>query len=145
MRRLVKPAIGLAALLALSGCSGGVDGPVVEGNRSFSGEDAEVPGKVVLEGACLYLQLPGTTYRFPVVWPHGTWWDESDSAVVLPDGTHVHEGDVVHGGGGYHSGALEEYTTAEGASLVLECVDNTYGEVAVFNSGGEIDVMVSTP
>ena len=130
---------------ALSGCSGGVDGPVVGGNRSLSGEDAAVSGEVVIEGRCLYLRIPDTDQRFPVVWPHGTSWDDSDSAIVLSDGTLIREGDVVSGGGGYHSEDFDHYTNAEGVSRLGECVDNTYGEVAVFNSGGEIEVVISTP
>ena len=75
-----------------------------------------------------------------MIWPHGTGWDSEASAVVLPDGTLVHQGDEVHGGGGYHSSNLGAFTSQEGVDLVLSCVDNQYGEGAVFNSSGDVDV-----
>jgi hypothetical protein len=59
---------------------------------------------------------------------------------VLAGGTLVYEGDWVSGGGGYHSSNLDEYTVSEGVELALAYVDNQYGEVAVFNSQGNIDV-----
>ena len=88
----------LVILFVVSGCSGGVDGPVIEGNQQFGGTDAEVFGEVVIEAECLYLAWPEPDNRFPVVWSHGTAWDSEQSAVVLPGGTLVHEGDEVYGG-----------------------------------------------
>ena len=142
MRRALSLVVGAVAMfLLLSGCSGGVDGPVIEGNWRGGGETAEVLGSVVIEGDCIFLRQPEIDTRYPVVWPHGTSWNPSESAIKLPDGTLVYEGDQVYGGGGYHHEAsLAEFTVAEGVDLALGCVDNQYGEVAVFNSGEEIDV-----
>jgi hypothetical protein len=47
----------LVILFVVSGCSGGVDGPVIEGNQRFGGTDAEVFGEVVIEAsACIWLR-----------------------------------------------------------------------------------------
>jgi hypothetical protein len=131
----------LVAVLVMSGCTGGVDGPVVEGNRRSGGEDAGVSGEVTIEGECVYLLQSEIDTRYPVIWPHGTQWDSDQSAVVLPDGTRVTEGDEVSGSGGYHDrDSLSEYTTSDGVASVSSCVDNEYGEVAVLNSSGKIDI-----
>jgi hypothetical protein len=128
-------------VLLVSGCSGSVDGPVIEGKRRTGGTDAEVLGVVVIEGDCIYLRQAEVDTRYPVVWPHGTSWNGAESAIELPDGTLVYAGDQVYGGGGYYTEAnLTESTVAEGVELALRCVDNQYGEVAVFNSGGDIEV-----
>ncbi len=142
MRRIVLSGAGLLVILSVvSGCSGGVDGPVIEGNQRSGGTDAEVFGEVVIEAECLYLSWTESETRFPVIWPYGTAWDSERSAVVLPGGTLVHEGDEVYGGGGYHNEEnLSEFTSQEGVDLALSCVDNTYGEVAVFNSGDTVEV-----
>ncbi len=142
MHRTLRLGVGaVATLLLVSGCSGSVDGPVIEGNRRSGGDDAEVLGVVVIEGDCIYLRQADIDTRYPVVWPHGTSWNRAESAIELPDGTLVYDGDQVYGGGGYHhEGNLDEYTVAEGIELALRCVDNQYGEVAVFNSGGDVDV-----
>ena len=54
----------LAAVFLLTACSGGVAGPVVEGDRRSGGSDAEVFGTLVVEGDCAYLAWteprPGT-------------------------------------------------------------------------------------
>ena len=142
MRRTVRLVVGaVATLLIVSGCSGSVDGPVIEGNRRTGGNTAEVLGVVIMEGDCIYLRQAEIDSRFPVVWPHRTSWNRAESAIKLPDGTLVYDGDHVYGGGGYHhEDTLAEYTVAKGVELALRCVDNQYGEVAVFNSGGDIDV-----
>jgi hypothetical protein len=142
MRIRLRFVVGaVATLLVASGCSGSVDGPVIEGNRRTGGTDAEVLGVVVIEGDCVYLRQDDIDNRYPVVWPHGTSWNSAEFAIKLPDGTLVYDGDQVYGGGGYHKDAnLDQYTVAEGVELALRCVDNQYGEVAVFNSGGDIDV-----
>ena len=140
-KRLRLLVVAAATLLVVSGCSGSVDGPVIEGNRRSGGTDAEVLGVVVIEGDCIYLRQADVDTRYPVVWPHGTSWNRPESAIKLPNGTLVYDGDQVYGGGGYyHEGNLDEYAVAEGIELALRCVDNQYGEVAVFNSGGDIDV-----
>ena len=141
MRRAAHLVLSVLVTLSfLSGCSGGVDGPVIEGNRRPGGTDAEVLGIVIIEGNCIFLHQPEVETRYPVVWPHGTSWSRAESAIRLPDGTLVYEGDKVYGGGGYHKeGNLDEYTVAEGVELALSCVDNRYGEVAVFNSDDDIE------
>lgn len=139
-RTLPVVVVAVAAVFLVSGCSGGVDGPVIEGNRSTGGTDAEVLGVVVIEGDCIFLSQEAAI-RYPVVWPHGTSWNGAESAIELPNGMLVHAGDRVYGGGGYYTEAnLDGYTVAEGVELALRCVDNEYGEVAVFNSGADIDV-----
>lgn len=132
--------LALLAMLSNSGCSGAVHGPVIEGNRRYGGTDAEVSGVVVIESDCIYLHMPATDSRYPVVWPHGTSWNKQDSAIELPDGILVYEGDEVRGGGGYHSGQnLSEFTGTEGLELAMACADNQYGEIAVFNSSDHVE------
>ena len=132
--------VALLAMLSITGCSGAVHGPVIEGNRRNGGTDAEVSGVVVIESDCLYLQMPGTDVRYPIVWPHGTLWNHQESAIELSDGTLVYEGDEVRGAGGYHYlERLSEFTVTEGVELAVACADNQYGEIAVFNSNDHID------
>lgn len=142
MRKILSSGAGLLVILFIvSGCSGGVDSPVIEGNQRNGGTDAEVFGEVVIEAECLYLSWTDPETRLPVIWPHGRAWDSEQSVVVLPCGTLVHEGDEVYGGGGYHHEEnLSGFTSEEGVDLVLTCVDNTYGEIAVFNSGDTVEV-----
>lgn len=141
MRRTVFAMAVSLVVGFISGCSGGVDGPVVEGNRRSGGEAAKVFGEVVIEGDCIYLYQSEIDTRYPVIWPHGTEWDSVQSAVVLPDGTPVSDGVEVDGGGGYHHlDGLSDDTSEEGVALVSACVDNEFGEVAVFNSSGEIEL-----
>lgn len=142
MRRIVR-SVGamLVVSFIVSSCSGGVDGPVVEGNRRSGGEDAEIFGELVIEGECIYLYQAEVDTRYPVIWPHGTGWDSDRSAVVLPDGTQVSEGVEIYGGGGYHHlDGLSEDTTEEGVARVMSCIDNEFSEVAVFNSSGQIEI-----
>lgn len=141
IRKLRKSiAVALMVLLILSGCSGSVDGPVIEGNRRNGGTDAEVFGEIVIASGCLYLHWPDSGIRYPVIWPHGTAWDAERSAVVLPGGTLAYDGDWVEGTGGYHSANLDEYTVSQGVEVAVACVDNLYGEIVVFNSSSDVDV-----
>lgn len=142
MRRIVKSmAVLLIAGFVVSSCSGGVVGPVVEGSWRSGGETAEIFGEVVFEGECLYLYQSEIDTRYPVIWPNGTEWDSDQDAVVLPDGTPVGERFEVYGGGGYHHlDRLSEFTTEEGVAVVSSCVDNEFGEVAVFNSSGDVEI-----
>ena len=65
MRRTVRFVVGaVVTLLVLSGCSGSVDGPVIEGNRRTGGTDAEVLGEVVIEGDCIYLRQTEIDTRY---------------------------------------------------------------------------------
>lgn len=139
-RQVTLRVVALLAMLSTTGCSEAVHGPVIEGNRRNGGTDAGVFGVVVIESDCLYLQIPGSDGRSPVIWPHGTSWNHNESAIELSDGTLVYEGDEVHGAGGYHSEPnLSEFTVAEGVELALACVDNPYAEIAIFNSNDHID------
>ncbi len=134
-------ALSTALILVLTACAGSVDGPVIEGSRRTDGTDALVEGTLQIEDGCLYLGHPDTDERYPVIWPNGTSWDEDESGVRLPDGTLVHEGNRVSGGGGYpYVFNLGRYTNSEGQELARECVDNTYDEIAVFNSSEDIEV-----
>lgn len=59
----------------------------------------------------------------------------------MPGSRYRYNGDRVYGGGGYPTEAnLDQHTVAKGVELALSCVDNQYGEIAVFNSGADIDV-----
>ena len=57
--------------------------------------------EVLVDNGCILLTTPDDTGE-PVltVWPTGTTWDHEASAIVLPDGFVVHEGDVIEVGGG---------------------------------------------
>ncbi|MDE0231237.1 MAG: hypothetical protein OXN93_03040 [bacterium] len=129
----------LAGVLLACGTVGSVDGPVVEGNVTGGGNDALVSGTVIIEGDCIYLHDPRIDSRYPVVWPHRTSWNPAESAIKLPDGTLVHHGDEVSGGGGYHTQNLDTYIVPEGMARALNCVDNKHGEIAVFNSDTDIE------
>ncbi|MEN8040778.1 MAG: hypothetical protein ABFR95_04675 [Actinomycetota bacterium] len=133
--------IALVSVLLLSACAGSVDGPVIEGKWRSGGTDADVHGEVELEGNCLYLMHPDADERYPIVWPRGTSWDADESAVRLRDGTLVYPGDTISGGGGFpYASRLDDYTSAAGRELAGACVDNTHDEIAVFNSGENLEV-----
>ncbi len=144
MRRHAVTVVGvLVAALVISACTGSVgsvDGPVLEGDRRTGGPDGVVHGVLIVEPECLYLLKLESGVRFPVIWPHGTSWDAEQSAVVLPGGDLVHDGDSVSGSGGYHSKNLDWFIVPEGVEMALACVDNQHGNVAVFNTRGDIDV-----
>lgn len=138
--RATRTAAAMLALLTITGCSGEVHGPVIEGNRRNGSDDALIFGAVVIETDCLYLQPTGTDTRYPVVWPHGTSWNHDETAIELSDGTLVYEGDEVRGGGGYHYlERLSEFTVTAGVELAVACADNQYGEIVVFNSNDHIE------
>jgi hypothetical protein len=139
MRRRFGWVIATLVVVSLAACSGGVHGPVVEANRGSGGDGAEVFGVLVVEGSCSYLVWTEPETRYPVIWPHGTDWNPEVSAVVLPDGRLVYEGDEVYGGGGYHTSDFGRFTNQQGVDLVMSCVDNEFGEVAVFNPLGDVE------
>lgn len=141
MRKGIRSVVAILAMVTISGCSGAVHGPVIEGNRRNGGTDAEVSGVVVIESDCLYLQMPGSDERSPVIWPHGTSWSYQESAIQLPDGTFVYEGDEVRGGGGYHHlERVNEFTVTEGVELAVSCADDQTGEIAVFNADDHLSI-----
>jgi hypothetical protein len=134
----VFPAV-LAIALASCGRSGSaLDGPVMRyRGSSYSGGqmDAEVRGVLELAGACLYVDLDEVGERYPVLWPSGTRWDGDAQAVVTPDGEALSMGEVVYGSGGYLKiDDVDSRAGADAAELARQCIDNTYGEVAVVNN-----------
>lgn len=128
-------------LSVVSGCSGGVDGPIIEGNQRNGGTDAEVFGEIVVEVEWLYLSWTESETRFPVIRPHGTARDLEQSAVVLPGGTLVHGGRRgLRRGWLLPRGGPERFTSKEGVDCALSCVDSTYGDAAIFNLGDTVEV-----
>lgn len=95
---------------------------------------AEVRGVLELDGACLYAAVE-IGERYPIVWPAGTRWDEQNQAVVSPVGESMAIGDEVYGGGGYlYVADVNRIAGPRASSLAADCVDNTYGEIAVVNN-----------
>lgn len=157
MRRWVGPAVlvALVALVVLGGLKvvrpsllpgGGahVDGPLLVSAApgiSRSGMAAIVRGEIGFDDGCMTLDAT------PVVWPHGTEWDDDSDEVVLPNGQRASDGDAVTGGGGWvrvewftsgerHYGSYGE----EGERLLVDCAGPT-GEVAFFNEGSEVELV----
>ena len=97
------------------------------------GLDAQVRGKVVFRGTCVYLNLPpshGGPKLRRVVWPTGTTWQERPRAVVLPNGEVLREGDPVLAGGGFvRDFELGLYIGDDLATRSFECDDATGSEV----------------
>lgn len=92
------------------------------------------------ESSCLSLELEGIAY--PVVWPAGTTWDDTEDAVILPDGRVVSEGTTVEGGGGYYSeSGLTAIGGEEVATAASECAGPT-GEIAHFNHGSHLEITI---
>jgi hypothetical protein len=91
---------------------------------------AEVRGSLTYDATqgCFLLELEGIQY--PVVWPAGTVGTSDGPGVVLRDGSTLHVGDGVSGGGGYLQVA-GEYGIPPG------CLPST-GEVAVFNPNASL-------
>lgn len=112
-----------------------LDGPVMRYPKASAGEggmDAQVQGRLVLEGDCLYLD---GEERYPVVWPAGTTWDTERPAVVSRTGALLPVGTDVSGSGGYlYLADVERVLGADAAQLAEHCLDNAYGEVAFYNN-----------
>ena len=101
-----------------------------------SGMGAIVQGRLRLDDRCLLLD------DIPVVWPHETGWDAVDKAVLLPGGERAAIGERVTGGGGYlHGQSLVGQYDAEFAARLRECPTDRWGQVAVFNQTGHVDVL----
>jgi hypothetical protein len=66
----------------------------------------------------------------------GTTWNDDAQAVVTPAGEVLSVGDEVAGGGGgyLNVGYIERVAGDEAADLARECVDDTTGQIAVFNN-----------
>jgi Rieske Fe-S protein len=90
---------------------------------------------------CLLLELE--RIRYPVVWPAGTVGISEGPGVELRDGSTVHVGDEVSGGGGY----LDGDEVSGGGGYIADrfqipdgCLPSS-GEVAVFNANGALQVV----
>lgn len=103
---------------------------------------AEVTGVLTFDETenCLRMELEGVAY--PLVWPAGTRWHDDPPAVVLANGDRVEPGMTVYGGGGYVSTAnLEASAGPTVAAAAQHCLGPS-GEVAFFNVGSEVEVIV---
>lgn len=118
-----------------------VDGPVIRYAEATSGgdsSDAEVRGRLELDGDCLYVALDEVGERYPIVWPAGTAWDAEEQAVVSPSTARMPVGSEVYGGGGYFFVEdVKRLLGAEAEALAGRCVDNTDGEIAFVNNGDD--------
>jgi hypothetical protein len=127
-----RSAVAPPATLAVNDA---VDGPVMRYPKPFdSGEGlaAEVRGVLELDGACVYVALDEVGERCPILWPAGTRWDEQNQAVISATGDPMAIGDEVYGGGGYLCVAdVARVAGPQASSLAADCVDNTYGEIAI--------------
>jgi hypothetical protein len=97
---------------------------------------ALIRGVLQLEGSCLYLtSIDVVGERYPVLWPAGTSWDEQSKAVAPPVGAPIPIGGTVVGGGGFlYASDVDHLARPEASARASSCVDNTYGEIAVFNN-----------
>lgn len=100
-----------------------------------SGMDALVGGTLTYDDGCVLLS--GDV----VVWPDGTSWDEEATVVRLGDGTEIHVGDSVTGGGGMaaegrHKGSWIE---SENGRELAECLAPT-AAVVIFNAVSDLEV-----
>jgi hypothetical protein len=87
-------------------------------------------GVLQLDGNCLYLVEDAIQSRFPILWPAGTSWDETNKSVVSPDGEVMPMGIAVEGRGGYFY--LSDVNLLAGPAawnLSVTCVEN--GQIAV--------------
>ena len=147
--RPLRAAVLLLAGLLVAACGSGtsftatngatVDGPVIASGLTAEsgGEDADVKGTVMLNGACLELHSMSRDI-YAIAWPKGTTWDENEDAVLLSNGRRVRDGDSISGSGGYHS-----YSNLDPAavSTARDCGVNT---VAVLN-GDPNEIEISRP
>jgi hypothetical protein len=71
----------------------------------------------------------------PVVWPFGTFWDDSTATLHLADGTDARIGDQLSGGGGFESlDAVSATVGPDQAKQLRPCASPVAGDqVAVFN------------
>ncbi len=138
-----RRAVGLLLLALLAACddddsvvggpSASESGPVVAHTTGGTdGAAALIEGSLLMSKGCLMVG------EFPVIWPHGTYWDSESRAVHLPDGQVVALGDRVSGGGGYPY--LSDLET-EYAEPLADCPRNEYDEVAMFNAEGQVTVI----
>jgi hypothetical protein len=143
-----RVAVTALAVLSIAACAGpsnvrpsgsdglqvSVDGPVITSDEPRGeGRQAIVSGTLTFQGGCLRLR------GMPVVWPHGTAWDERAEQVVLRDGSLARPGSRLDGGGGFDSQALRLVDSDKARALIRRCLGATR-EVAVFNAGPPVKV-----
>lgn len=99
------------------------------------GMAALIRGVLQQEGDCLYVEGDDSGERYPILWPAGTTWDAENTSVIPPGGKPIPVGAKADGGGGFLNVSMIE-TLADSAAYqrALECVDNTYDEIAVVNN-----------
>ncbi len=118
-----------------------LDGPVMRYPEPASRddrEDAEVRGRLQLDGDCLYVALDELKERYPVVWPAGTTWDADNESVISPSGSGMPVGSDVYGGGGYYYvDDVGRLLGDEAQARAARCVDNAYGEIAFVNNADD--------
>lgn len=133
----------LDAVLDAAG-SGGLDGPVVH-TASSEGEGADgavIEGTLVRDGDCLYVTAdhPGgdpTAARYPVMWPHGTWWEPVLETVFVSHRLPVAVGEVLRAGGGFISDTSTLDLPAPALDHLTACLDDPSAEVAHVQTMGE--------
>ena len=99
------------------------------------GMAAQIRGVLQHEGDCLYIQDTGSGERYPILWPAGTGWAAYNASVIPPGGEPIPVGAEVLGAGGFlNVSSIETLADSDAYQRALECVDNTYDEVAVVNN-----------
>lgn len=117
----------------------GLAGPVMRyPNPALADEpgmEAQIRGVLQQEGDCLYIEDDGSGERYPILWPAGTTWDGYNTSVIPPGGKPIAVGAKVDGGGGFlNVSTIETLADSDAYQRALECVDNTYDEIAVVNN-----------
>ena len=134
--------LGVVSVAAVLNARGPTD-PLIIGPVFAAGDDGDgsgmgaiVQGRLRLDDGCLLLD------DIPIVWPHETGWDAVDKVILLPGGQQAAIGDRVTGGGGYlHVQSLTGEYDDEFAARLRECPTDRWGQVAVFNQTGHVDVL----
>jgi hypothetical protein len=144
--RLLRSLVAAALLTPVAACASTsptttLDGPVMRYAAATSaqgGNDAEIRGRLELDGDCLYVALDEVGERYPIVWPAGTTWDVDNQTVISPSGARMSIGSNVYGGGGYRYVAdVESALGRDAEARAAECIDNRYGEIAFVNNRGD--------
>lgn len=132
-----RTTVGLILALTLVGCGGqsemsGDDITIfVHGGSLLArgGTDALVEGTLAARDGCVLLEQRDSDVAYPVIWLAGTSIASEEPLVLeLPSGEELAIGQVVSGGGGYHSPSSDQVEV----DIPAECVSDT-GEVALFN------------
>ena len=100
------------------------------------GMAALIRGVLQIQGMCLYIAaIDVVGERYPVLWPGGTTWDEQNNSVIPAVGAPIPIGSRVEGSGGFlYVSDVERFAGRDASARASSCVDNTYGEIAVFNN-----------